>query len=346
MSPCRGRRLWSAKVHSRFQRAFHPKLRAKAGRKASRGGMPAGPESAQRLGRKAQPGHPHQAELPEPSRSRNVEEERAKVAQIQEPLARGRLADTGGSRPLRHRDVDDAQLGNADQQLEQDLEAHRAELDPVDQRSAAEEVPRERIGALTRFAEEHPGGGPRSAADQVARQSGEAAGIPPRHVPACLQESRSRQKIHEPPARRYPDCPRQPRWSRVPDRKRGVTKRAQFSAEGQKRLQSGKIQYDWCRSPRNPLVAKTTARNRAARLGQRLLAAESALAVPNHYMLLSAVWSFPESLRHDAGFHSPQKLFAAEPCLRAQPETARVTPVQRAAAPLRENQERRCRQKA
>src|SRR5580658_2512676 len=150
-----------------------------------------------------------------------------------------------------------------------------------------------------------------------------------------LPESRSRQKILEPPARPYPDCPPRPRWSRVQDRKRGVTKHAQFSAEGQKAAAVRQDPTRLCRSPQLPLVAKTTARNPAARRRLRILAAGSGLATPHRCKLRSAAWSFPDSLRRGAHFHSRQKLFAAELCLRALPETASAAPVRRAAALLR-----------
>src|SRR5579862_7474114 len=87
-----------------------------------------------------------------------------------------------------------------------------------------------------------------------------------------------------------------------------------------------------------------TARNPAARRGQRLPGAKSGHATPNRRKVLSVVWTFPDPLRRGARFHSPQKLFVAELCLRARPETASATPAQRATAPPRGNQERRCRQ--
>src|SRR5208282_171470 len=131
--------------------------------------------------------------------------------------------------------------------------------------------------------------------------------LPPANYPTfqllCLQESRSRQKILAPPAQPHPDCSPRPRWSRARDWKRGVTKRAQFLAEGRKASAIRQDPIRLCHSPRPPLVAKTTARNRAGQRGQRLLVAESAPAIPNRYMLLSAVWSFPESLQRGARFH-------------------------------------------
>ena len=71
------------------------------------------------------------------------------------------------SAPPGHRDVDDTQLGHADQQLEEDLETDRAELDAVDEGAPAEEEPGERIGALAGFVEEHPRDDGRSATDQA-----------------------------------------------------------------------------------------------------------------------------------------------------------------------------------
>src|SRR5208337_4184842 len=115
---------------------------------------------------------------------------------------------------------------------------------------------------------------------------------------------------------------------------------AQFWAEDQKAAPVRQDPIRWCRSPRLPRVAKTTARNPATRRGPRLLVAESGPAAPNRRRLLSAAWSFPDPLRRGARFHSRQKLFAAELCLRAPPETASATPAQRATAPPRENQER------
>ena len=92
----------------------------------------------------AEPAEADQAELPDPRGTRDVEEQRPEVSQVEESLASGRLAHALGAGRLGHRHVDDAQVRNADEQLEQDLETDRTELDPVDQGAAAEEEARER----------------------------------------------------------------------------------------------------------------------------------------------------------------------------------------------------------
>ena len=89
------------------------------------------------MGRKTQsPLTPDEPELPDARRSRDIEEQRPEMAQVEETLAGGRLAFAGAPRRLGHRDVDDAQLGDADEQLEQDLESDGPELDPVDRARA------------------------------------------------------------------------------------------------------------------------------------------------------------------------------------------------------------------
>src|SRR5208337_26681 len=102
---------------------------------------------------------------------------------------------------------------------------------------------------------------------------------------------------------------------------------AQFWAEDQKAAPVRQDPIRWCRSPRLPRVAKTTARNPATRRGPRLLVAESGPAAPNRRRLLSAAWSFPDPLRRGARFHSRQKLFAAELCLRAGTAKVLLVPV-------------------
>src|ERR1700732_2209109 len=120
--------------------------------------------------------------------------------------------------------------------------------------------------------------------------------LPPANGPTVLllflQESRSRQKILEPPAWPYPDCPPRPRWFRVRERKRGVPKRAQFWAEGQKAAAVRQDLIRWCRSSQLPLVARTTARNPAARRERRLLGAENGPATTNRCTLPAGTWSF------------------------------------------------------
>src|SRR2546429_4468932 len=102
-----------------------------------------GPEQRQEDGEAAEP---DETELPEPRRTRYVEHERLQVAEIEQALARAGLADAGLATILGGGHVDHAKAGHADQQLEQDLEAHRPELDAVEQDPAAEEEPGERIG--------------------------------------------------------------------------------------------------------------------------------------------------------------------------------------------------------
>ena len=185
-SPWRGRRRWSAKVQSRFQSAFQAKLRAKAGRKASSGGS----SRRSRPGPRGWAGR-GRARTPPPARTsrsapirRPGGRARSRWRRKSTPLAGAGLAGPGGPRLEAQRHVHHPQPGDADQQLQQDLEADRAELDAVDEAPPAEEEPGERIGAPPRLVEEHPRDQPGAAADQVARQPGEAAGAPPGDVPA------------------------------------------------------------------------------------------------------------------------------------------------------------------
>ena len=104
----------------------------------------------------AEPAEADEAELPDPRGTGDVEEQRPEVSQVKDSLASGGLAHAFGSGRLGHRHVDDAQVGNANEQLEQDLETDGTELDPVDQRTAAEEEARKGIRALARLLEQQP----------------------------------------------------------------------------------------------------------------------------------------------------------------------------------------------
>ena len=139
----------------------------------------------------AQPAEPDQPELPHPRRPGHVEEERPEVAQVEQALASGGLADALGPRSLGHRHVDHAQVGHADEQLEQDLEAHRPEFDAVDQRAAAEEVAGERVGALARLLEKQSRQHRRLAAHQPADRGAEALVAPAGRVAARDHEVRT-----------------------------------------------------------------------------------------------------------------------------------------------------------
>ena len=75
----------------------------------------------------------------------NVDKERPDVVQVEHPLARGCLAFSGVTRKERQRDVNDFEVVAANQHLEQNLEAQRAEFQAGHRRAAAAEEARERI---------------------------------------------------------------------------------------------------------------------------------------------------------------------------------------------------------
>jgi hypothetical protein len=114
------------------------------------------------------------------------------VVEEEDALAGAGLAGPGGSSLEAQGHVHDPQSRHADQQLQEDLETDRAELDAVDEAAPAEEIPRKRVGALAGFLEEDLGDQAGAAADQVTGQPGQAAGAPPRDVPAGHHQVRAR----------------------------------------------------------------------------------------------------------------------------------------------------------
>ncbi len=106
------------------------------------------------------------------------------MAQVEEALASGGLARALGSGCLRHRNVDHAEVGHADEELEQDLEPDRTELDPVDQGAAAEEIAGEGVGALPRLLEQESRHHRRFTAHQAPHRCAEAFVAATRRVAA------------------------------------------------------------------------------------------------------------------------------------------------------------------
>ena len=124
-------------------------------------------EQAEQGEEDAQPAGADDGELPQSRRAGDVEEERAEVAQVLEPLADRRLAGAvlAGAEPHRH--VPNGGGGEQHQELEEDLETDRPEFDVLDEPAAAEEEPRQRVGAPPCLPEEDAGQGGGTAADQA-----------------------------------------------------------------------------------------------------------------------------------------------------------------------------------
>ena len=85
---------------------------------------------------------PDEGELPETSRRRHVPEQAQYVGQVVEALAQGRLGDPGVAGLEVEGRLDHLQFGGAHEDLQQDLEPRRPELDARDRLVLYEEEAR------------------------------------------------------------------------------------------------------------------------------------------------------------------------------------------------------------